>query len=158
MAPTYGMLQGKQVTVNMTEAVFESVMPSVRYAMKVVVRNVTMRGQRVRLVPPRNAVFTLVVQNDVELAPGLEMQAELQYYSDAPEDIENELAILVGRADSEMKKSCDKAQKSLKKRWPTACGGQTGSVGRSVRPNFCFAALRAVGRSVGGGESETQFF
>ena len=33
-----------------------------------------------------------------------------------------------------------------------------GSVGRSIRPNFCFAALRAAGRSVGGGESETHFF
>ena len=99
--PNYGALVGKHVVVDMTEANFESVAPSVRYTMKVSVKNVSMRGQRVRLIPPKNREFTLVVQNDVELAPGLVMQAELQFYSDVPEDIENEMVVLVGRADSD---------------------------------------------------------
>ena len=97
--PTYGYLHGTHVTVNMTEAVFDSVAPSVQHVMKVTVRNISMRGQRVRFVPPREAEFTMIFQNDIELAPGLEMEAELQYYSDSPVDIETELSILVGRSD-----------------------------------------------------------
>ena len=48
-----------------------------------------MKGQRVRIVPPKEAEFTLTVQNDVDLAPGLDMSAELAYYSEAPNDIES---------------------------------------------------------------------
>jgi phage baseplate assembly protein W len=102
-APTYGYLHGQHVTVNMTEAVFESVEPGVRHVMKVVVKNISMRGQRVRLVAPRETEFALTVQNDVDLAPGLEMTAELAYYAEEPADIESTLYVLVGRADARPK-------------------------------------------------------
>ena len=98
--PTYGYLQGQHVTVNMTEAVFDSVESGVRFTMRIVVKNISMKGQRVRIVPPKEAEFTLTVQNDVDLAPGLDMSAELAYYSEAPNDIESTLYVLVGRSDA----------------------------------------------------------
>ena len=61
----------------MTEAVFDSVAAGVRHVMSLAVRNVSQRGLRVRLVPPRAPAFKLHVQDDVELAPGLEQQAAL---------------------------------------------------------------------------------
>ena len=97
--PTYGCLHGDKVVVNMTEANFDGVEPGIRHVMKVTVRNISMRGQRVRLVPPKPKEFTLHVQNDVELAPGLEMQAELAYFAEEPKDVESQLVVLVGRAD-----------------------------------------------------------
>ena len=97
--PTYGYLHGQHVTVNLTEATFDSVAPGVRHVIKIAVRNISMRGQRVRMVPPRQKEFTLIVNNDVELAPGLEMTAELHYYADDPADVESELWIQVGRAE-----------------------------------------------------------
>jgi hypothetical protein len=93
-------LTGQYVTVNMTEAVFDAVDPGVHHIMVISVRNVSMRGQRVRLVPPREPEFTLTMQNDVDLAPGLEMNAELAYYSEEPRDLESILYVLVGRADN----------------------------------------------------------
>ena len=101
--PDYGYLMGRHVTVNMTEAVFDSVEAGVRHVMKIQVRNISMRGQRIRLVPPRQAEFTLTVQNDVDIAPGIEMMAELAYYSEAPVDIQADLYVLVGRSDARPK-------------------------------------------------------
>lgn len=98
--PTYGCLHGQHVIVNMTEANFEAIEPGIRHVMKVVVRNISMRGQRVRIVPPQPKEFTLHIQNDVDLAPGIEMQAELAYYSEEPVDVAGTMAVLVGRADS----------------------------------------------------------
>lgn len=98
--PTYGYLMGKHVTVNMTQAVFDSVEPGVRHVMKIAVHNISIKGQRVRLVPPKEAEFTLTLQNDVDLAPGLEMTAELAYYAESPVDIESTLYVLVGRSDA----------------------------------------------------------
>ena len=116
MMPTYGQLHGTYVTVNVSEAIFEAIEPGVRHVMKIAIRNVSMRGQRIRLVPPRPKGFTLTspmvagsgqtspplpvaVQNDVDLAPGLQMEVELAYLSDAPEDVEAQLVVQVGRAD-----------------------------------------------------------
>ena len=98
--PDYGYLHGQHVTVNMQEANFESVEAGVRHVMKLAVRNVSMRGQRVRLVPPRQSEFSLHVQNDVDLAPGLQMEAEIAYYSEEPKDVEGQLVVQVGRADA----------------------------------------------------------
>ena len=98
--PTYGYLYGQHVAVNMTEANFESVEAGVRHVMKLTVRNTSLRGQRVRLVAPRQSEFTLHVQNDVDLAPGLQMEAELAYYSEEPQDVEGKLVVQVGRADA----------------------------------------------------------
>ena len=51
--PTYGALLGKHVNIDISEANFESVAPAARYAMKISVKNVSMRGQRVRGISGR---------------------------------------------------------------------------------------------------------
>jgi len=98
---TYGYLHGQHVTVNMTEAVFDSVTAGVRHVMVVAVRNISKRGLRVRFTPPRSPAFKLHLQNDVELAPGLQMEAELAYFAETPADVEDLMVIDVGRAGGE---------------------------------------------------------
>lgn len=88
----------QHVAVNVAEAVFDGISAGVRHVMIIAVRNVSHRGQRVRILPPRSTAFKLLVQNDVDLAPGLEMQAELAYFSEEPGDVEDQLTVLVGRA------------------------------------------------------------
>ena len=92
-------LLGKYVTVSMREAFFDSIEPGVRYVMSIAVRNISMKGQRVRFVPPRSQAFMLAVQNDIELAPGLELVAELSLQSDDAVDIHDQLSICVGRTE-----------------------------------------------------------
>ena len=51
---------------------------------------------RRRIVPPRSTALRLVVKNDTELAPGLEVRAELSYFSDSVEPLDDQLLIQVG--------------------------------------------------------------
>jgi hypothetical protein len=87
---------GRLAALNIGEARFEGVAAGVRHVIKVNVRNISTRGQRVRLVPPPHPEFTIQTENDTELAPGLELSAELVYYSDNPKDIETILEVAVG--------------------------------------------------------------
>lgn len=98
--PTAG-IQGKYVSVSISEAVFEEFDVGMRYVMSFVVRNVSMRGQRVRLVPPRHATLNLSIENDVEIAPGLDLHAELSFSSNEPKDVIDQMVVSVGRAMDE---------------------------------------------------------
>lgn len=51
---------------------------------------------RRRIVPPRSTALRLVVKNDTELAPGLEVRAELSYLSDSVVPLDDQLLIQVG--------------------------------------------------------------
>lgn len=88
-------MRGRLAVLNISEARFEGVAAGVRYVIKVNVRNISTRGQRVRLVPPPHPEFTIRTENDIELAPGLEFSAELAYYSDNPRDVESILEVAV---------------------------------------------------------------
>ena len=94
-------LVGQYCSVNVSEAVFESVELGARHELTIVVRNTSIRGRRVRFTPPRSPAFALMVENDVELAPGLELRAELCFFSNDPKDFEDKLVISVGRNDVE---------------------------------------------------------
>ena len=95
------MLQGKDVSVNISDAVFESFETGVRYVIAVVIRNTSLRGQRIRIVPPRLPVFNLEVQNDVEIAPGLDLHAELSFLSSEYKDFEDQFIVSIGRTSGQ---------------------------------------------------------
>ena len=91
---------GRFVTVSLKEAFFDAVEAGNRYVIEITVHNTSMKGQRVRFVPPRASAFMLAVQNDVELAPGLELRAELSFCSAEPKDFYDKLVISIGRVES----------------------------------------------------------
>ena len=49
----------------------------IKYVLAVAVRNTSVRRCRVRIVPPCSATLRLSSASDVDLAPGLELRAEL---------------------------------------------------------------------------------
>lgn len=93
------VLKGRHVTVSVSEVVFNSFEVGVRYVVSIVVHNTSMRGQRIRFVPPRASVFSLNLQNDVEIAAGLDLHAELFFESSEYKDYEDKIIISVGRVD-----------------------------------------------------------
>jgi hypothetical protein len=93
---------GQFVKVEPAAAHFRGVEPGVRNVLMLTVSNTSMRGRRVRFVPPRSPAFTLRVDNDVELAPGIGIRADLYFESDQALDFHDQLVVLVGRPDGEM--------------------------------------------------------
>ena len=93
---------GQFVKVEPAAAYFRGVEPGVRHVLTLTVNNTSMRGRRVRFVPPRSPAFTLRVDNDIELAPGLELRADLYFESDQAVDYHDQLMVLVGRSEGEM--------------------------------------------------------
>ena len=95
-------IYGQFVTVTPPACYFRGIEPGVRHVLTLSVSNVSVRGRRVRFVPPRSPAFTLRVDNDVELAPGLELRADLYFCSDQATDFHDQLMVLVGRSEGEM--------------------------------------------------------
>lgn len=93
---------GQFVKVEPAAACFRGVGPGVRHVLTLTVNNTSMRGRRVRFVPPRSPAFTLRVDNDVELAPGIGLRADLYFESDQAVDFHDQLMVLVGRSEGEM--------------------------------------------------------
>lgn len=92
-------MQTATVALSVAEALFEPVEPGTRYVLPITVHNLSLKGQRIRFVPPRSNAFRLAVQNDIELAPGLELQAELSFLSDEVKDFDDKFIVLVGRSE-----------------------------------------------------------
>jgi len=86
-----GVMRGDAVTVTPAECILAGVEADVRHVMTVVVKNVSLTGRRVRMVPPRSPCFRLAVKNDIELAPGLEMRAEISYLCDRLQDLDDKM-------------------------------------------------------------------
>jgi len=96
---------GNLVAVSMREVVFDSYEPGHRYTMPIAVRNTSVKGQRIRFIPPRSHALSLAVQNDIEVAAGLEVLAEISLCSVDGLDIFDQFVICVGRsyhADEEL--------------------------------------------------------
>jgi len=91
--------RGRFVAVTPARAVLLPVEPGVKHVVTVVVRNVSMKGRRIRIVPPRSPALLLTIRNETEIAPGLELVAELTYLSDSVAPIDDQLLIQVGRAE-----------------------------------------------------------
>lgn len=54
------------------------------------------------MIAPRSPAFELLTRKETELAPGLEIIAELSYCCDQPVNLEDKLRIDIGRADGEI--------------------------------------------------------
>ena len=93
---------GQFVKVEPAVAHFRGVEPGQRHVLTFTVNNTSMRGRRVRFVPPRSPAFTLRVDNDVEIAPGIKLRADLYFESDQAVDFHDQLVVLVGRSEGEI--------------------------------------------------------
>jgi hypothetical protein len=91
--------RGRFVTVTPARCVLSSVEPGVRHVLTLLVQNVSSKGRRIRIVPPRSPRLRLAVRNDAEVAPGLELSAELSYLGDSVEPLDDQLLVQVGRPD-----------------------------------------------------------
>ena len=54
------------------------------------------------MIAPRSPAFELLTRKEADLAPGLEIIAELRYCCDQPVNLEDELRIEISRADGEI--------------------------------------------------------
>lgn len=91
--------RGRFVAVTPARCVLSSVEPGVRHVLTLVVRNVSTKGRRIRIFPPRSPRLRLVVRNETEVAAGLELSAELSFLGESVEPLDDQLLVQVGRPD-----------------------------------------------------------
>ena len=74
------VVSGRGIELSPPAITFRKVEANVTYVASVTVRNTTTRGQRVRF-GATGAHFRVEVANDIELAPGLQVEAEIHFCS-----------------------------------------------------------------------------
>lgn len=85
---------GKHIRVFPAVAQFNDTEPHVTHVLTVTVVNRSDNVRRIRFKPPRTAEFTLHQIPSVAVAPGLEVSADLEYFSTSDGDFADELQVL----------------------------------------------------------------
>ena len=85
---------GKHIRVFPAVAQFNDTEPHVTHVLTVTVVNRSDKVRRIRFKPPRTAEFTLHQIPSVAVAPGLEVSADLEYFSTSDGDFADELQVL----------------------------------------------------------------
>ena len=90
------VVSGRGIELSPPAITFRKVEANVTYVATVTVRNTTTRGQRVRF-GATGAHFRVEVANDIELAPGLQVEAEIHFCSPVAGSIDGALRVAAGR-------------------------------------------------------------
>ena len=90
------VVSGRGIELSPPAITFRKVEANVTYVATVTVRNTTTRGQRVRF-GATGAHFRVEVANDIELAPGLQVEAEIHFCSPVAGSFDGALRVAAGR-------------------------------------------------------------
>ena len=97
--PLGGRYMTTMVEVRPPRLELTQVEEGIKYVLAVAVRNTSARRCRVRIVPPCSATLRLSSASDVDLAPGLELRAELAYLTDVVEPLDDRLIVQASHRD-----------------------------------------------------------
>jgi hypothetical protein len=85
---------GKHVRVFPARAEFRDTEPNVTHVLSITVVNRSDHVKRIRFKPPTTAEFTLHQIPSISVAPGLEISADLEYFSGVEGDFSDELVVM----------------------------------------------------------------